>query len=286
MTTTIPGRPKGPPPVWNLFQKRNIHFVGREEHLQSLEHGFALSAAARPRVLCGAGGCGKTALAIEYAYAHQDQYDIVWWIRADTQATIVADLAGLGSKLARSGQTFETPGQACNAAIAELARRERWLLIFDNARKPDDLALHLPSSGLGNVLVTSGDSHWTSVGVVLPVNSWSRRESIEFLRLSLGGIDDLHAADQLAAALDDLPLAIEQAAACINQSNISLAEYLKDFESYWAEMLQHGRPAGSYPISAAMAWELSFRRMSSLNPGAGQLLTLCGFSRRMKSRWR
>ncbi|MGD0463529.1 MAG: FxSxx-COOH system tetratricopeptide repeat protein [Tepidisphaeraceae bacterium] len=277
MSRAIPGRPKGPPPVWNLFQKRNIHFVGREEHLQSLEHGFALSAAARPRVLCGAGGSGKTALAIEYAYAHQDQYDIVWWIRADTQATIVADLAALAPKLASSGQTFENPRQACNAAIAELGRRDRWLLIFDNARRPDDLTLFLPAKGVGNVLVTSGDSHWTSVAVVVPVNSWSRRESIEFLRLRLGGIDDTHAADQLAAALDDLPLAVEQAAACINQAKISLAEYLRDFENYWAEMLEHGRPAGSYPISAAMAWELSFRRMSSLNPGAGQLLTLCGF---------
>ncbi|HEY1923460.1 MAG TPA: hypothetical protein VGG44_11975, partial [Tepidisphaeraceae bacterium] len=137
MTRTLPGRPKGPPPVWNLHQKRNIHFIGREEHLQSLEHGFAISAMRKPRVLSGAGGSGKTSLAIEYAYLHQDHYDIVWWIRADTQATIVADLAALAPKLARPGQTFETPRQACNAALGELQRRDRWLLIFDNARRPD-----------------------------------------------------------------------------------------------------------------------------------------------------
>ena len=277
MTRTISGRPKGPPPVWNLHQKRNIHFIGREEHLQSLQHGFALSAAVKPRVLCGAGGSGKTSLAVEYAYAHQDQYDIVWWIRADTQATIVADLAALAPKLARSGQTFETPRQACNAAVAELQRRDRWFLIFDNARRPDDLALFIPAKSVGNVLITSGDSHWSSVATVVPVNSWSRRESIEFLRLRLGGIDDMPAAEQLAAALDDLPLAIEQAAACIDQSKISIAQYLRDYENHWAEMLEQGRPAGSYPISAAMAWELSFRRMALLNPGAAELLTLCGF---------
>jgi tetratricopeptide (TPR) repeat protein len=277
MTRTISGRPKGPPPVWNLHQKRNIHFIGREEHLQSLEHGFAISPMRKPRVLSGAGGSGKTSLAIEYAYAHDDHYDIVWWIRADTQAMIVADLAALAPKLARPGQTFETPRQACNAAIAELQRRDRWLLIFDNARRPDDLTPFLPAKASGNVIVTSGDSHWTSVATVVPVNSWSRRESIEFLRVRLGGIDDMPSADKLAAALDDLPLAIEQAAACINQANISIADYLRDYENYWAEMLEHGRPAGSYPISAAMAWELSFRRMASLNPGAGQLLTLCGF---------
>ncbi len=286
MGKTVPGRPKGPPPVWNLFQRRNIHFVGRAQHLQALEHGLAVSATLRPRALAGAGGSGKTALAVEYAYSHQDQYDIVWWIRADTQATIVTDLAGLAAKLARSGQIFDTPRQACAAAIDELQRRDRWLLIFDNARKPEDLASFLPAKAIGHVLITSGNSNWESLASILPVNSWSRNESIEFLRLRLGGIDDLHVADQLAAALGDLPLAIEQAAACIDQARMTLADYLADFENYWAEMLDNGRPAGPYPISAAMAWELSFRRMALLNPAAAQLLTLCGFLRRMKSRWR
>lgn len=277
MIKTVPGRPKGPPPVWNVFQRRNIHFVGRAEHLQAIEHGFALSASSRPRALVGAGGSGKTALAVEYAYSHQDQYDIVWWIRADTQASIVADLAALAPKLARSGQVFDNPRQACNAAIEELHRRERWLLIFDNARKPEDLTLFLGPRGVGHVLITSGNSNWESFASILPVNSWARQESIEFLRLRLGGIEDMHAANQLAAALGDLPLAIEQAAACIDQANMTLADYLADFENYWAEMLDHGRPAGPYPISAAMAWELSFRRMTLLNPAAAQLLTLCGF---------
>jgi tetratricopeptide (TPR) repeat protein len=277
MLKSIPGRPKGPPPVWNLFQRRNIHFVGREGHLQGLEHGFALAATPRPRALTGAGGSGKTALAIEYAYSHQDQYDIVWWIRADTQASIAADLAALAPKLARSAQVFDTPRQACNAVIDELQRRDRWLLIFDNARRPEDLKPFLPAKGHGHVLLTSGNSNWESIAAVMPVNSLVRKESIEFLRVHLGGIEDAHAADQLAAALGDLPLALEQAAACINQANMTLADYLYDFENFWAEMLDHGRPMGPYPISAAMAWELSFRRMALLNPGAAQLLTLCGF---------
>jgi tetratricopeptide (TPR) repeat protein len=277
MIDTLPGKPKGKPPVWNLFQRRNIHFVGREHHLQSLQHGFALSATLRPRALTGPGGSGKTALAIEYAYLHQDRYDIVWWIRADTQATIVSDLAALAPKLARSGQIFDNPRQACNAAIEELHRRDRWLLIFDNARRPEDLTPFLSAKPTGHVLITSGNSNWESVAAVMPVNAWARAESLEFFRVRLGEVDDVHVADQLAAALGDLPLAIEQAASCIEQADMSLADYLADFENYWAEMLDHGRPAGPYPIPAAMAWELSFRRMALLNPAAAQLLTLCGF---------
>jgi tetratricopeptide (TPR) repeat protein len=276
MDTTIPARPKGLPPVWNIFQRRNIHFVGREKNLRDIEDALAV-AHHRPQVLAGGGGCGKTALAIEYAYRNQEKYDIVWWIRAESQATIAADLAALAPKLARSGQIFDGPRQACSAALEELQSRDRWLLIFDNARQPEDLAGYLPAQGAGDVLITSTNLHWHSVGKVQSVNSWAREESIEFLRRRLGGIDEPHAADQLARALDDLPLALEQAAACIEQADILLSQYLNDYEDLWAEMLGKGRPLGSYPMHVAMTWELSFRRVESLNPVAAQLLTLCGF---------
>jgi tetratricopeptide (TPR) repeat protein len=276
MLKTALGAPKGPPPVWNISQRRNIHFVGRQKNLHDLED--ALSHSKRlPQALTGGGGSGKTALAVEYAYAHQDQYDIVWWIRADTQSTITSDLAALAPRLARSGQVFEGPRQACNAALEELRNRDRWLLIFDNARQQEDLQPFLPARAAGHVLITSSSFHWQSIAKNQPVNAWLREESIEFLRTRLGGIDERHAADQLAAALGDLPLALDQAAACITQADMSISDYLRDYETLWAEMLGRGRPMGSYPVHAAMTWELSFRRIESLNPVAAQLLTLCGF---------
>jgi len=276
MVKIQPGRPKGLPPVWNVFQRRNIHFVGRQQNLNDLQQAFA-SPRHVPQVLTGGGGCGKTALAIEYAYANQQNYDIVWWIRAETQATITADLAALAPKLARSGQIFDGPRQACNAALEELQNRDRWLLIFDNARQPGDIAPFLPVRSSGHVLITSLNSHWQSAAQIQPVNAWQREESIEFLRVQLGGLDERHAADQLAAALGDLPLALDQAAACINQADMTVGQYLQDYENLWAEMLGRGKAMGSYPVHAAMTWEISFRRIESLNPAAAQFLTLCGF---------
>jgi hypothetical protein len=276
MVKDIPYRPKGHPPVWNVYQRRNIHFVGRQQHLQDLQAAFS-SREHLPQVLAGGGGCGKTALAVEYAYANQEHYDIIWWIRAETQATITADLAALAQPLARAGQQFESSRQACNAAIEALQRRDRWLLIFDNARQASDLAPFLPRKAGGDILITSINSNWQNGAEIQPVNAWKREESIEFLRQRLGGLDEVHAADQLSAALGDLPLAMDQAAACITQADIGVGQYLKDYENLWAEMLTHARPMGSYPAQAAMTWELSFRRIESINPVAAQFLTLCGF---------
>lgn len=276
MVKNPPGKPKGLPPVWNIAQRRNIHFVGRLQNLRDLEQALA-DPNRKPQALTGGGGCGKTALAIEYAYTHQEHYDIVWWIRADSQATITSDLAALAPRLARSGQSFEEPRQACNAALEELRQRDRWLLIFDNARNTDDLIPFIPARAAGHILITSVNPHWQTIAKIQPVNAWLREESIDFLRVRLGGMDERHAADQLSAALGDLPLALDQAAACMTQAQLSVSEYLKDYENLWAEMLGRGRPMGSYPVHAAITWELSFRRIEALNAVAAQVLTLCGF---------
>lgn len=276
MAQAVTDRPTGPPSIWNLQQRRNVNFVGRDQLLQDIEKGFS-HGSRRPLVLVGPGGSGKTALAIEYAYRHQSEYEICWWIRADTQAMTATDLAALAPKLAGAVQIHEAPRQSCNAVLQELQHRGRWLLIFDAARQPSDLAPFLPTKGEGHVLVTSLNANWEPLGKRLPVKPWMRGESVEFLKRRLGEIDDVHNADQLAAALGDLPLALEQAAACIDQAGISIGEYIIDFESYWAEILGQNRPAGQYPTSAAMAWELSFRRIETMNPLAAQLLTLCGF---------
>jgi tetratricopeptide (TPR) repeat protein len=276
MVSTAPGRPKGLPPVWNLFLRRNIHFVGRKLNILALEEALS-QPKPKPQILAGGGGAGKTALAIEYAYGHQEEYDIVWWIRAETPATIVSDLAALAPKLARSGQIFDGPREACSVALKELQKRDRWLLIFDNARRPEDLVSFIFPDGPGHVLVTTINAHWQHLGRTHAVHAWKREESIEFLRHRLGGIDEAQAANQLAAALGDFPLALEQAAACVQQGDMTLANYLVDYEALWAEMLGRGRPAGNYPVFVAMTWELSFRKVEALNALAAQLLTLCGF---------
>jgi hypothetical protein len=69
--TSAVDRPRFPtalPPVWNVPYRRNPDFTGRGEVLAELAEQLGRGAAAVTQTLQGAGGVGKTALAVEYAY--------------------------------------------------------------------------------------------------------------------------------------------------------------------------------------------------------------------------
>src|SRR5207248_11165845 len=106
---------------------------------------------------------------------------------------------------------------------------------------------------------------------------FSRKDSIAFLHKRTGRNDSNESASKLAQALGDLPLALEQAAAVIEQSRISFVAYLARFETHWAELLQAGRRSTEYPDSVAMTWELSFRQVENESIAPADLLSFCSF---------
>ena len=55
------------------------------------------------QALHGAGGVGKTQLAVEYAHRYASEYDIVWWVPAERSEVIVGPFAALGGALRPAG---------------------------------------------------------------------------------------------------------------------------------------------------------------------------------------
>lgn len=281
MPTAVRGKFAEIPAVWNLFYSRNPYFVGREHLLNDLHRRFtAQSNPRRRQVLVGVGGVGKTAIAVEYAYANAADYDIVWWVRSETRSMIAVDMAALAARLNSGGPIVEDLAEAWRLARRMLEQRGRWLLIFDNAQRAQDLDEFLPQNPAGRVLVTSSNMNWEPASEAMLVDRWTRRESLDFLNRRLadaGGPGSAEIADKLCAALSDLPMALEQAAATIEQTQTTPSEYLADFENYWAELLGAGRPVASYSTAIAMAWELSFRKIEQIDPEAADLMVLCSF---------
>ncbi|WP_050750755.1 tetratricopeptide repeat protein [Paramagnetospirillum magneticum] len=249
---------------------RNPHFVGRVQLLERLDRQLKEGAVALT-ALAGLGGIGKSQTAQHYAHSRTG-LEIVWWLRAERLETMLGDLAELARRLGVAPEGHDLQ-QRARAALDELARRDSWLLVYDNAEDEDSVRDWLPQGG-GAVIITSRESHWGRIPL-LEVDKLARAESVELL-LDLSGDTDTAAAAALAHDLDDLPLALEQAAAFAKVAGWTLARYGEEFTQAHARLLQQGKPV-DYPATVATTWDISVRRVEEHNPAAAQLLTLCAF---------
>jgi tetratricopeptide (TPR) repeat protein len=273
---TIAERPRFPnalPLIWNVPHNRNLNFTGRAELLAQIEAALRSGTpAALTQALSGLGGVGKTQLAVEYAYRHAAEYDLVWWMRSEQPTTLAADYAGLAHALNLPERDAAEQVVTIEAVRRWLERRGRWLLIFDNANEPPDVQPYRPRGGGGHVLITSRNQSWRGVAQPLSVTKLPRDQAIAFL-LKRTGQNDEAAAAKLADALGDLPLALEQAGAYIDETGRSLASYLQLFQTHQKQLLARGKPH-EYPATVATTWDLAFQQ---LPPAAADLLYVCAF---------
>jgi tetratricopeptide (TPR) repeat protein len=106
-------------------------------------------------------------------------------------------------------------------------------------------------------------------------------ESIELLlrraqRFAHATDSEINEAGNLAVALAQFPLALDQAGAYLEETGCSVSDYLEFYHQHRRSMLaRRGRQATGYPASVATTWALSFERVTQVNPACAQLLQLC-----------
>lgn len=122
------------------------------------------------------------------------------------------------------------------------------------------------------MIITSRNPDWRELAAVLPVEVFARGESISLLRgcAPTVTVDD---AGRVADALDNLPLALAQAAAYLDDTAITTDQYLRLLAERTGELLTHGVLA-SYPVPLAAALWLAFDRLTAEQPAALVLLRL------------
>jgi tetratricopeptide (TPR) repeat protein len=251
-------------------------FTGRAGALAVL----AEKLAARPVTvvaLRGLGGVGKSQLALEYAHREREsaRYRFAGWVRADSAVTIAEDLAALGPLLGLTGQG--TMGERAAQVVAVLGSQRDWLVVFDNAHEPGDLQGWLPG-GAGHVLITSRDRIWSGTAAQIDLDTFTRPESVAFI-CHRSGCQDEAAARELAEIVQDLPLALAQAAAYIDARSMTTAGYLGLYKdpALAVRLRDVGLDSAEYPASVATTWLINFAQLSQECPGAVELLRLCAF---------
>lgn len=259
-------------PVWQM-PPRNPNFVGRDAELARIGASFADGQVVAVQALHGMGGIGKTHTAIEYAHRCASEYDLVWWMDAEQPALLAEQFATLGAALGI--RTGPDPTATIRVVCLVLRQRRRWLLVFDNADAVEDIRPVLPGGGSGHVLITTRRGGFRAVGAVLDLDVLDRVDAVRLLcrRVPRLNRDE---ADALAEALGDLPLALEQAAAYLDQTGLDVGEYLQLMRVRAAELCSRGRIV-DHRNTIATLWSLSMARLRQLQPEAVDLLQLCAW---------
>lgn len=268
-------RPEVPQRPFRLAP-RPVHLAGREDLLATVRERLTASGPTpRLLVLHGLGGVGKTSIATEFAHRYAGSYGLVWQLPAEDRSVLGAAYAELAAILGvrDPGDTADPIGRV-HAALA--ARPDRWLLLLDNVTEAKALTGALPPAGAGHVLITTRSAYWpTGIGLEVPVLDHPAAVGYLLARAAPDPPDeaDAVAAAEVAAELGGLPLALEQAAAYLQETSRTLPQYRVLLGQRRAELLARGQPWG-YASRVASTWDLSFDALRTSAPDAVSLLRL------------
>jgi tetratricopeptide (TPR) repeat protein len=253
------------------------------------------------KTLYGLGGCGKSALALEFAYRAlaRDANHLVCWVPALSQESFELAYRNIGRYLHIPGISND------NADVIGLVKEKlssessgNWLMIVDNV---DDLSImfgtsnddpasiqlnnSIPYSNQGTVLFTTRSKdiaeELTSESVI-ELDELSKADARQLLarrvtKRSL--LNEEIAVDELLETLTYLPLAIVQAAAFMNNNHITVSEYRSLFQHPGSEaelFSKQFEDPNRYPDmdnTIATTWHISFNQLRKQKPLAAKYIS-------------
>ena len=247
-------------------------FVKRQEQDELFD---AVFTHAEPRtVLTGMRGSGKTQLAAAVAARCEEEgWPLVAWIHATSRKEIIVGLYELALRAgidAPKNIPLEVIVQRLLDQLRSAEAADR-LFVFDNVENPDNLRDLIPEGAGVRTLITTtrrlgGDGPgWLR----LTVGAFEREQSIALLCEHTG---DTHreAADRIADALGDVPLAIAQAAATAQQGGYALSGYLDRLSHHPLESSISRLEGANYPDAVGtallMAYEQVLEQLRTTHP--------------------
>ncbi|MFF4116174.1 FxSxx-COOH system tetratricopeptide repeat protein [Streptomyces sp. NPDC001714] len=269
-----PRFPNDPPSVWNV-PRRNVRFTGRDAILEELHAHFERGGRGGARcALRGISGVGKSQIANEYSHRFGNDYDIVWWVGARFRAPAREQFAQLAPRLELPvGTELGERIRAVHEALRTGQPYKRWLLVLDSADDMEQIEDLLPE-GNGHVLITTLTQDWAASGNVteIEVQPFRRPESVAYVRRRAQRLTDTEA-DQLADAVQDLPLLLAQTAAWLDANVMPAKDYISMIRR--GEASQIGiRISSDYPMGFQTSWSITLNTLQENNPEAVELLHL------------
>ncbi|WP_326952321.1 tetratricopeptide repeat protein [Amycolatopsis sp. NBC_01286] len=274
---SVPGEhdARRPPGMTSLAPPEGLlgeHLFGRSALVKDLcaLYGRRARRAPRVRVLHGMGGAGKTTVALLVAGELQKSGVRVWWVSAATETSLQAGLRELAARLGATDSEIDRAWTGMGSAPDLLwrllsERKERWLLVVDNAddsrilgSDEDPVAagrgwIRPVRARYGAILVTTRDGLHSTWGARTGVDLWCRFHRVEMLSTADGAQVLLdHArhsgtpqeAADLARRLGGHALALGLAGRYLADANqLRLPGAITTFAAYLAGLESRGLPS-------------------------------------------
>ncbi|WP_344599441.1 tetratricopeptide repeat protein [Streptomyces glaucus] len=233
----------------------------------------------RDVVLSGLGGVGKSQLAASLARELRDQersgeagLDVLVWVRATSIDQVISAYAEAAGRLQLPGAVPDDEDEAARRFLRWLAATgRRWLVVLDDISDPVAVRQWWPDSGSGRgwVLATSRreDAQLSGQGrALVRIGLYTDAEARAYLKRRLTDASHAHLhdpdrADEIAAELGHLPLALGHAAAYLINKRCTMADYLallRDTGSRLGELLPASADTEGYgrPVTASLLLSL------------------------------
>ena len=239
--------------------------------------------------LTGQRGAGKTQVAAAYArQAVNDGVDLVAWVSAEDDSRLLAGLEEVARRLGVADPEGDSEISAGRLRDTLAERSHPGILVLDNARKPEAVRPYLPATGAMRVIITSTDRAFAVLGTDIAVDRFDRAQSLAYLARRTD-LSDHAGAEAVADELDDLPLALAQAASVIELQGLSYNVYLERLHAMPLEEMLPRQRADAYPHAVARAVLLSVEAVEEADDtalvsralAATALLATDGVSRRV-----
>lgn len=208
----------------------------------------------------GLGGIGKTQIALEYAYRTRkiSSHCAIFWVPAISITSFEQAYFSIGNLLQIRGITEEEADTKLlvKEKLSEESSGE-WLLVVNNAddtdilfKKTDDnirslpLVDFLPSSSKGSIIFTTRSRKAAvkqAKNNLIEVDEMNQNDARKIFERSLFQerlLNENGAILKLLELLTCLPLAISQAAAYINENDISISEYISIYEGSEEDIIE------------------------------------------------
>ncbi|KAF3763152.1 hypothetical protein M406DRAFT_347016 [Cryphonectria parasitica EP155] len=245
--------------------------------------------------LVGLGGIGKTQIALKFAYwvrQAKPEYSI-FWVPALSDATFEQACDAIARKLPAQVMDKNDDLKRVVQRYLSSGISGPWLLVVDNAddediffgpsNSPGGLWDYLPDSEGGLTLFTTRSRKLAveTEADIIDIHEMDSDEAMGLLGkwLSQNQLVDAAAVRKLLKELTYLPLAITQAAAYLNSTQVSIADYLQLLRSTEKDIIKllsrEFRDGNRYPGSqnaVATTWLVSFEQIRKSNRTAADLL--------------